>query len=186
MLKKSLMAVVLGAAVLAGAAPAHAAVVPTAKPVGGCALLGSAGAATFLGGPASIIHETNQKGHGPTTLIRGCVYEGGDQTLGYNVSTYSTVGMAKTVFSEMSTATQESTDSVFLQASDNVKIKGMPGFARIHRLIPGAAETPPAKEFLYQLVVRKGATILVEDYAANDLDSMPRMYATARTIVARM
>ena len=42
------------------------------------------------------------------------------------------------------------------------------------------------KEFLYQVVVRKGATIFVEEYGANDLDSMPRLYAVAKVVVPRV
>ena len=61
---------------------------------------------------------------------------------------------------------------LFLMGADNVKIAGQSGFARIHRLVPGEGEGPPAKEVLDQVVVRKGATIFVEEYGANDLDFM--------------
>lgn len=186
MLRKSLIAAVLGAALFTGAVPAPVAAIPAARPGRACALLGSAGAAKFFGGPASIGHETNKKGNGPTVLNRGCSYSSGDATLAYTANVYSSVAMAKGIWNAMSKATVESTSNSVLMADDFVKIAGMPGFARIHRLIPGEGETPPAKELLYQVIVRKGATILIEEYGANDLDSTPRLYAAARTIVARM
>jgi hypothetical protein len=182
--RKLVVAIVTSAAVLLYVAPAEA-VTPAAKPVGACALLGAAGAAKFLGGPAGIVHETNQKGAG-AVLNRGCIYSSGDQEMSYTANTYSSAAMAETIFTSMAKATLTSTDNLFLQAAGNIKVAGMPGFARIHRIIPGAGETPPAKEFLYQLVVRKGATILIEEYGANDLDSTPRLKASAQKIVHRM
>jgi hypothetical protein len=150
------------------------------------AMLGAKPAAKFFGGPAQVVHETNKKGSGATILNRGCTYSSADQVLGYTANTYASAAMAKTVFTAISAATKESTENVFLMGADNVTISGQPGFARIHRLIPGEGEAAPAKEFLYEVVVRKGATIFVEEYAANDLDSMPRLYGAAKVVVSRM
>jgi hypothetical protein len=178
--------VFVAAICMLGLAALPASAVATAKVVGGCALLGSASAAKFFGGPAHIDHETNKKGHGATNLNRGCSYSSGDQVLAYTANTYVSAAIAKSIFTAMSGATKESTENLFLMGADNVKISGQPGFARLHRLIPGAGEAPPAKEFLYQVVVRKGATILIEEYGANDLDSTKRLYGAARVIVPRM
>jgi hypothetical protein len=169
-----------------GVAPIPASGVQPAKPVGGCALLGPKPAAKFFGGPAQVVHETNKKGNGATVLNRGCTYSSADQLLGYTANSYASAAIAKSIFTATSGATKESTDNLFLMGADNVKIAGQPGFARIHRLIPGEGEAPPAKEFLYQVVIRKGATIFVEEYGANDLDSMPRLYEVAKAVVPRM
>jgi hypothetical protein len=177
---------VLVAVAVLGVTPAPASSVPAAKPIGGCALLGPKPAATFFGAPAQVTHETNKKGSGATILNRGCTYSSGDQLLAYTANTYANASIAKYAFTAMSGATKTSTPNLVLMGADNVKISGQPGFARIHQLVPGPDEPAPAKEFLYQVVVRKGATILVEEYGANDLDSMPRLYTVAKTVVPRM
>jgi hypothetical protein len=184
-LKPSALAILVALGVL-GLAPVAAGGVQQAKPVGGCALLGAKPAATFFGGHAQVVHETNKKGSGATVLNRGCTYSNADQLLGYTANNYASAAMAKSIFTAMSGATKVSTPNLFLMGADNVKIAGHAGFARIHRLIPGAGEAPPAKEFLYQVVVLKGATIFIEEYGANDLDSMPRLYGVARVVVPRM
>jgi hypothetical protein len=183
---KPLATVFVAVMVVVGLAAVPASGAPAAKPVGGCALLGPKPAAKFFGGPAQVIHETNKKGTGATILNRGCTYSSADQLLGYTANTYVSATVAKSIFTAMSGATKESTENLFLMGADNVKITGQPGFARIHRLIPGAGEAPPAKEFLYQVVVRKGATIFIEEYGANDLDSMTRLYGVAKVVVPRM
>ena len=184
-LKRPAISIIVALGLL-GLAPIPASGIQPAKPVGGCALLGAKPAAKFFGGPAQVVHETNKKGNGATILNRGCTYSSADELLGYTANTYASAAMAKSIFTAMSGATKESTDHLFLMGADNVKIAGQPGFARIHRLIPGEGEAPPAKEFLYQVVVRKDATIFVEEYGANDLDSMPRLYAAAKVVVPRM
>jgi hypothetical protein len=186
MFLKPLVAAVVAACCVVGFAAVPASAFHSAKPVGGCALLGAKPAAKFFGGPAQVEHETNKKGSGATLVNRGCSYSSGDQVLAYTANTYVSAAIAKSIFTAMSGATKESTENLFLMGADNVKISGQPGFARLHRLIPGAGEAPPAKEFLYQVVVRKGATILIEEYGANDLDSTKRLYGAARVIVPRM
>jgi hypothetical protein len=186
MSRKPFAIIALAAVASVGLAVLPASGVSAAKPMGGCALLGAKPAAKFFGGPAQVVHETNKKGSGATILNRGCTYSSADQVLGYTANTYASAAMAKTVFTAISAATKESTENVFLMGADNVTISGQPGFARIHRLIPGEGEAAPAKEFLYEVVVRKGATIFVEEYAANDLDSMPRLYGAAKVVVPRM
>jgi len=186
MLLKSSAVVILIALAVVGLAPTPASGVEPAKPVGGCALIGQKPAAKFFGGPAQVVHETNKKGTGATVLNRGCTYTSGDQLLAYTANSYASAAIAKSIFTAMSGATKESTPNLFLMGADNVKIAGQPGFARIHRLIPGDGEAPPAKEFLYQVVVRRDSTILVEEYGANDLDSMPRLYNVAKVVVPRM
>ena len=178
--------VILVALGVFGLAPMAASAATSTKPVGGCALLGPKPAAKFFGGSAQVVHETNKKGIGGTVLNRGCSYSSADQLLAYTANSYASAAIATSIFKAMSGATKESTPNLFLMGADNVKISGQPGFARIHRLIPGEGEAPPAKEFLYQVVVRKGATILVEEYGANDLDSMPRLYNVAKIVVPRM
>jgi hypothetical protein len=184
-LKPSAILIIVALGVV-GLAPIPASGVQPVKPVGGCALLGPKPAARFFGGPAQVVHETNKKGNGATVLNRGCTYSSADQLLGYTANSYASAAIAKSIFTAMSGATKESTENLFLMGADNVKIAGQPGFARLHRLIPGEGEAPPAKEFLYEVVVRKGATIFIEEYGANDLDSMPRLYAVAKAVVPRI
>jgi hypothetical protein len=181
-----LAAMAVAAVVIVGFAVAPASGAPVSKLGDACALLGTKPAAAFFGGPARVDHETNKKGVGPTLVNRGCTYSSGDQLLAYTANTYVSDAIAKTIFTSMLVATKESTENLFLMGADNVKISGQPGFARIHRIVPGAGEAAPAKEFLYQVVVRKGAAILIEEYGANDLDSMKRLYGAAKVIVPRM
>jgi hypothetical protein len=166
--------------------PQAEAVVPAGKPIGGCALLGPAQASAFLGGAAQVVSESNEKGHGATVLSRGCSYSSADKIIDYTANTLSSATMAKYVFNAASKSTKVSNDHLNLMGADNVKIAGQPGFARIHRAVPGPGEVAPANEFYYQVVVRKGATIFTANYAANDLDSMKRLYTVAKTVVARM
>jgi len=185
MLPKSLLALLTASLLFGyGAAPAKA--VKIASPGAACSLLGAAQASGFLGGAAHVVHETNKKGSGATVLNRGCSYSSGDELIAYTANTYAGVGLAKAIFATTKKATLASTPNLFLMGADSVMIAGSPGFARLHRLIPGDGEAPPAKEFLYMVVVRKGASILVLEYGANDLDSMPPLYTLSKKITVRM
>lgn len=167
-------------------APAQSAIPAADQQIRGCALLGAAKASKILGSPAHEIHETNQKGPAPLKFNRGCIFAFGDGNFGYNVNTFKGVGPAKAVFNEMKTASLESTPTEILQGSDNVKVKGYPGFARVHQLLPGEDEAPIVKDCIYNVVVRKGATLFVTSYAADNLESTQMLLAAAKVIVPRM
>jgi hypothetical protein len=184
--KKEVLRAVLIGLTLAGAVAAPASGTVATAPVRGCAILGASGAAKFLGGPAQITHETNSKGPAPFVLNRGCTYSSGDAVLGYTVNTYASAGMAKTIFAEMAARSRESTANLFVMGANNLKVAGQPGYGRIYRLVPDEGEDPPAREFLYVFVFRKGATILHEEYTANDLDSGPGMIAAAKSMLPRI
>ncbi|MEI8081318.1 MAG: hypothetical protein WCI74_05675 [Actinomycetes bacterium] len=180
------LAVGLTAALTIGAAPAQAAAPAAAGPIHGCALLGAAKASKILGSPAHKTHETNTKGPAPLRLNRGCIWAFSDNYFGYNVNTFKSAATAKSVFNQMKTATLESTLNDVLQGSGNVKVKGYPGFVRVHQVFPGLNEAPILKDCIYNVVVRKGTTLFVTSYATDSLESTAMLLAAAKVIVPRM
>lgn len=184
MFTKPLLVAALAGIVTLGVAPAHAAA--GTKPVRGCALLSATRASKILGAKAHKTHGTNKKDNGAVRLWRGCTYSSSAGVIGYTATTYSKRAQAKSVFSTIKAKSRESTSNSVLMGADNVKIKGHPGFARQHRLIPGEGEPEIVKDILYQVVVRKGSVVFATDYAAGDLDSIHILYAVAKVVVPRM
>ncbi|MEI6622088.1 MAG: hypothetical protein WCP28_09305 [Actinomycetes bacterium] len=180
------LAIGLTGALTISAAPAQAAVPAAAGPIHGCALLGAAKASKILGSPAHATHETNTKGPAPLELNRGCIWAFSDNYFGYNVNTFKSAATAKSVYNQMKTATLESTLSDILQGSGNVKVKGYPGFVRVHQVFPALNEPPIVKDCIYNVVVRKGATLFVTSFAADNLESTAMLLAAAKVIVPRM
>lgn len=169
-----------------GAGPVQAAVPAAAQSAGGCSLLTAKQAAKVFGSPAHKTHETNLKGVGGAVRSRGCIYAFADGYFGFDANTYSSTSLAKRIFKSKAQGTLESTPNLFLMIKINVKVKGFPGFVRAHEAIPGPNETPPAKPYIYNVVVRKGATIYANSFASDNLSSGPMLLAAAKIIVARM
>ena len=116
-----------------------------AKPIGGCALLGTANAARILGGPVAIATEENQKT--PLGLIRSCTYSGAGIELPYRVTTYPSAAVAKQILSIISEKRQEPRDGSMLVGFGNPKVKGYPSVVDYLQLIPLPDEPPPQSDF---------------------------------------
>ena len=163
--------------------PPAGATVPAGKPIGGCALLGTANAAKILGGPAAAIHETNhQTSFG---LVRGCTYSGAGIEIPYTVTNYPNAAVAKQVVSSVSAKVQEPTSGLLLMGNGTPKIKGYPSLVYYFQLMPGEGEAPPPFDFLSETVVRKGSIVFVAE-AGTDDDSTPMLRKVASIVVPRM
>lgn len=156
---------------------------PTGKPIGGCSLLGAANATKILGGPAAAVHETNHRTS--FGLVRGCTYSGAGIDVPYTVTTYPSAAIAKRILSTVSVKAREPLDGMLLMGFGHPKIKGYPSVVDYFQLVPGEGEAPPQFDFLSQVIVRKGATILVTEAAA-DADATPMLRKVASIVVPRM
>ncbi|MEI6623825.1 MAG: hypothetical protein WCP28_18180 [Actinomycetes bacterium] len=170
-----------------GAGPAQAAAPAAgAQSAGGCSLLTAKQASKVLGSPAHKTHETNLKNVGGAKRSRGCIYAFADGYFGFDANTYPSASLAKKIFKSSAQGTLESTPNLFLMIAANVKVKGFPGFVRAHEGIPGPNDPPITKPYIYNVVVRKGATVYANSFASDNLSSGPMLLAAARIVVARM
>jgi hypothetical protein len=186
MIIKSLAAVGLGGLVVLGfMTPQAGAVGAAGKPMGGCALLGTANAARILGGPAAIVTEKTVKT--PLGLVRSCRYSGAGIDIAYDVTTFSSAAFAKGYLSEIyAQVTDPTTDAgALLMGVGQPKIHGYPSVVDYFQLIAQEGEAPPPFDILSQVAVRKGATVLQAQTFTDD-DSTPMLRAVANIVVPRM
>jgi hypothetical protein len=183
---RALLAAGLAGVMALGVAPTQAsAAVSGGKPIGGCALLGTANAARILGGPAAITAQKSQKT--PLGLVRSCTYSGAGIDIAYHVTTFSSAAVAKGWLSEIYAQVNDRTTDAgaLLMGVDQPKIHGYPSVVDYFQLIAQEGEAPPPFDFLSQVAVRKGATVLQAQTFTDD-DSTPMLRTVANIVVPRM
>ena len=186
MITRALLAAGLAGAMALGVSPPPAgATVPAGKPIGGCALLGTANAAKILGGPAAIVAEQNKKT--PQALFRGCRYSGAGIDIIYNVTTFSSVATAKGWLSEIYAQVTDPNpaDGTLLMGVGRPKILGYPSVVDYVQFLAQEGQPPPPFDFLSQVSVRKGVSVL-QAQAFTDDDSTPMLRKVANIVVPRM
>lgn len=186
MITRALLTAGLAGVFALGVLPPQAgAVVPVAKPIGGCALLGATNAAKILGGPAAIVTEKNEKT--PLGLVRGCTYSGAGIDVVYFVTTFSSTARAKEWLSAIYAQVRDPAppEGALLMGVGQPKIHGYPSVVDYFQLLAQEGEAPPPFDFLSQVSVRKGATVL-QAQAFTDDDSTPMLRKVASIVVPRM
>jgi hypothetical protein len=181
------VAAALAGLVLIGAAPAAAALRPdkAAKPTEACDLLGAKAAAKFFGSAAQVTEETNRKHYLHQALNRTCDWTSGNQVLAYSASIYHRAADAKAVYQGIRTASKTPRAGSLLMGAGDFRIKGQPAYVFYVQLIPGLDDPPPTYDFQSNVIVRKGATLLIEEYLSDD-DATPGLRKAAKTIVPAM